>query len=210
MLIVLLFIALTVILVASPLTASSIVIVACWGTALIVWIVGAFYNARRSGVVRSRSPMNKWIGVSAIVVIILISIVPIDWHRTFDEPVWLRLLGGFVLVGSTAFTIWARVRLGRMWSSMAVEREDHQLRTDGPFAVTRHPIYTGMLGMLAGTAMVSGEATWIVALIGGAVILETKAVVEERLLLNVFPDEYPRYRKRVPQMIPLTRLRRPA
>jgi protein-S-isoprenylcysteine O-methyltransferase Ste14 len=152
--------------------------------------------------------MNKWIGVSAIAVVVLIAFVPVDWHRTFPEPAWLRTLGGVILVGSTTFTIWARVRLGRMWSSMAVEREGHELRTDGPFAVTRHPIYTGIIGMLLGTAFLSAEAEWLAALIAGVVILETKAIVEERLLLGVFPDEYPRYRNRVPQMIPVLRHRR--
>jgi protein-S-isoprenylcysteine O-methyltransferase Ste14 len=206
-LILLLLVALTVILLATPLTAGSVLIAACWGTGVVVWIVGAFYNARLSGAVRNRSPLNKWVGVSAVVVIVLIAVVPVDWHRTFDVPTWVQMLGGLILIGSTAFTMWARLRLGRMWSSMAVEREDHELRSDGPFAVTRHPIYTGIIGMLLGTTLLSGETSWLAALIAGIVILETKAIVEERLLLTVFPDEYPRYRKRVPQMIPIPRLR---
>jgi protein-S-isoprenylcysteine O-methyltransferase Ste14 len=207
-LIVLVIVAVIVILAVTPLTVSSVVIAACWGIGVLVWIVGAFYNARRSGAVKTRSPMNKWIAVSAIVTVALIEVAPVDWHRTFDVPTWAQMVGGLVLIGSTTFTIWARVRLGRMWSSMAVEREDHELRTDGPFAVTRHPIYTGILGMLLGTALLSQEMTWVAALLAGAVVLETKAIVEERLLVNVFPDEYPRYRKRVPQMIPFARLRR--
>jgi protein-S-isoprenylcysteine O-methyltransferase Ste14 len=208
MLIVLAIIAVIVIVAVTPLSASSVVIAVCWGVGVIVWIVGAFYNSRRSAPVKTRSPMNTWIAVSAIVVVVVIEVAPIDLHRTFDGPPWVQVLGGLILIGSTAFTIWARVRLGRMWSSMAVEREDHELRTDGPFAVTRHPIYTGILGMLLGTALLSQEMTWVAALVAGAVVLETKAVVEERLLLNVFPNEYPRYRRRVPQMIPLTRFAR--
>jgi len=60
------------------------------------------------------------------------------------------VVGLAILAVSTAFTIWARPALRTMWSFDPVVKQAHLLRTRGPYAVTRHPIYTGLLGMLLG------------------------------------------------------------
>ena len=49
-----------------------------------------------------------------------------------------------------------------MWSAAPAVKEGHQLRTSGPYAITRHPIYTGLLGMLLGTLLAAGAGPWIV------------------------------------------------
>jgi len=76
---------------------------------------------------------------------------------------WARILGLPILVAATAFAIWARIALGAIWSAAPTVLEEHKLRTSGPYSVTRHPIYTGLLAMLAGTALLAGGGRWIVA-----------------------------------------------
>jgi protein-S-isoprenylcysteine O-methyltransferase Ste14 len=126
-----------------------------------------------------------------------------DLHRLTDHSLWIELPGLAILVISTGFTLWARVRLGRMWSSTPnMLRADHQLRTDGPYAVTRHPIYTGLSGMLLGTVLLNGLGASLALLVVGAVILGMRIPVEERLMSKTFPDEYARYRERVPRFVP--------
>ena len=107
---------------------------------------------------------------------------------------------------STAFTVWARLSLGTMWSISTRAKDQHQLRTGGPYAVTRHPIYTGLLGMLLGTTLLNGIGHSVVLFPIGLVLLTIKARSEERLMLATFPEQYPRYRRRVPQLIPGLRL----
>jgi protein-S-isoprenylcysteine O-methyltransferase Ste14 len=92
-------------------------------------------------------------------------------------------------------------------SSSVVARAGHELRTDGPYAIVRHPIYTGVLGMLLGTTLLNGFGRWAVALAGGLVLVWVKARAEERLLVEVFPREYERYRQRTPGLVPLLRRR---
>jgi protein-S-isoprenylcysteine O-methyltransferase Ste14 len=76
--------------------------------------------------------------------------------------------------------------------------------------VTRHPIYTGLLAMLLGTGLLVGDGRWLVAFPVFVVFVEIKLHVEERLMLAEFPDEYPRYRTQVPQLVPgLRPVRRP-
>jgi protein-S-isoprenylcysteine O-methyltransferase Ste14 len=113
-----------------------------------------------------------------------------------------------ILVAATAFTLWARFALGTMWSGAPAVKEGHRLRTDGPYAITRHPIYTGMLGMVLGGVLLAGLGRWVLIFPVILVLLEVKIHTEEELMLAAFPDDYPRYRQRVPQLVPGLRLGR--
>jgi protein-S-isoprenylcysteine O-methyltransferase Ste14 len=97
-----------------------------------------------------------------------------------------------------------------MWSaSPNVLQEHHRLRTDGPYAITRHPIYTGLLGMLIGTVLLNGLGASVLLLVVGAGVLAVRIPIEERLMSKTFPEEYARYRARVPRLVPgVRRLRR--
>ena len=120
---------------------------------------------------------------------------------------WVELPGLVLLVISTIFTLWARAALGMMWSiSPDVVQDQHQLRTAGPYGITRHPIYTGLMGMLLGTALLNGMGTLLLLPLAGVAMWVTRVPVEERLLSAALPEEYARYRRRVPQLVPGLRL----
>ena len=80
--------------------------------------------------------------------------------------------------------------------------------TRGPYGVTRHPIYTGLLGMIAGTTLLAGGHELVALVVVGLVLFEVKIYQEERLMIATFPDEYAAYRRRVPQIVPGLRLMR--
>jgi protein-S-isoprenylcysteine O-methyltransferase Ste14 len=144
-----------------------------------------------------------------VLLVLVRAVIPAGfWATVSYRAPWLGILGAVILIGSTGFTVWARWRLGAMWTSSAVVKVDHQLRTDGPYRITRHPIYTGLLGMLIGTAMIGALGIWLLALLVGVVIAQVKLRAEERLLITEFPDEYARFRERVPALIPRIRLSR--
>jgi protein-S-isoprenylcysteine O-methyltransferase Ste14 len=107
-----------------------------------------------------------------------------------------------VLIASTVFALWARFSLGTSWSIAPEVGGDRRLRTEGPYAVTRHPIYTGLLGMILGTALLAGLGQAILAVVAGLIVFSVKVHQEEQLLLATFPESYPGYRQRVPQLIP--------
>jgi hypothetical protein len=109
-------------------------------------------------------------------------------HFATDHARWIEFPGLALLIASTGFTIWARLKLGRMWSaSPNMLRANHELRTDGPYAITRHPIYTGLLGMLLGTLLVNGLGVSLALLGVAAVFLVTRIPIEERLMSRTFP-----------------------
>ncbi len=184
-------------------TLTNIAVGVCWGLVGLVWIGGAIYNARRGPTVRER-PTPDYAGVVAIIAVwLILREAPGDfWRSLTDGSGWLRALGLPLLLAATAFTVWARVVLGTMWAASTVAKQDHELHTDGPYHITRHPIYTGILGMVAGTALLYGLGRWAAVLVLVAALLELKIHAEEQLLGRLFPASYDEYRRRVPQLIP--------
>ena len=188
----------------------AVIVGLCWALFALVWLVGAAYNARRGPAARTRRPWVPNVLGAVIAVWVLLQLLPIDLSSLRVGGPWIRVLGVAVLVPATAFTLWARVVLGTMWSSTPTAKQGHELRTDGPYTITRHPIYTGMLGMVTGTALAARLGRWIPVLVAAAVIVELKIRAEEQLLMETFPDRYPQFRSRVPQLIPgLHRVWRP-
>jgi protein-S-isoprenylcysteine O-methyltransferase Ste14 len=82
------------------------------------------------------------------------------------------------------------------------------LQTNGPYSVTRHPIYTGLFGMLLGSVLLNGLGTSLAFLVVGSIVVATRIPIEERLMSKTFPDEYARYRERVPRFVPGLKLLR--
>ena len=185
-------------------------IAVCVGVVVVVWVAGALYNAlhtlrnashaphERTG----RQPRSTALNVLAVVCAGLAIVTRSHFDGLAVGALWVRVFGLAVLVASSVFTLWARFSLGTMWSVAPQVKDDHQLRSHGPYAVTRHPIYTGVLGMLLGATLLSGIGQWIVLFPVGLIVFEVKIRMEERLMLVTFPDDYPRYRRRVPQLVP--------
>jgi protein-S-isoprenylcysteine O-methyltransferase Ste14 len=175
----------------------------CWGLVIVMWIAGALLQPRGSHR-RHQGPSGAlWGAVAVIGAVLVVRLAWDDLRRLADHSWWIELSGFVLLVASTAFTIWARLRLGRMWSaSPNMLQGNHELRTHGPYAISRHPIYTGLLGMLLGTVLLNGLGVSLEVLVVGAVFVATRIPIEERLMSTAFPDEYASYRERVPLLIP--------
>jgi protein-S-isoprenylcysteine O-methyltransferase Ste14 len=183
--------------------AALVTLAACWGLILVAWVAGALYGLFRARPERSRrrSGAATIIGTVAVCAMLAVLLRRYTSGLTVAAP-WARGLGLAILILSTAFALWARVTLGTMWSVAPRVKGDRRLRTHGPYAVTRHPIYSGLLGMLLGTTLLAGVGELIALVPVGLIFFEVKIRQEERLLLATFPEEYPEYRRVVPQLIP--------
>jgi protein-S-isoprenylcysteine O-methyltransferase Ste14 len=104
------------------------------------------------------------------------------WSALAVHVTELQVIGVILLIAATLFTLWSRLVLGTMWSSAAAVKSDHQLRTGGPYRVTRHPIYTGILGMLAGTTLMFVSA-WPVLL-----ICSRSSCLRSQMRSNLWPN----------------------
>ena len=170
----------------------------CAGGAFgVTWVGGALYNASRGPRQSTHAPVR---GFVVVVVIACASfytvfrVVPTHTWRSLEwRSPWGTGIGAAILLGSMVFALWARFVLGTMWTLDAEVKGGHVLRTDGPYGISRHPIYTGILGMLVGSLLLAGVGRWLLLLPVGLVLFEVKLHVEEKLMVATFPDEYPRY-----------------
>lgn len=98
--------------------------------------------------------------------------------------------------------IWARRRLGRNWSGEITIKVEHQLIRSGPYKLLRHPIYTGLLAMYAGTALVSGEWLAIIGFAIAAFAYWRKIRLEEANLKVAFGADYDAYSRETWALVP--------
>jgi protein-S-isoprenylcysteine O-methyltransferase Ste14 len=116
-----------------------------------------------------------------------------------DWPFWL---GAALTAAGLLFTVWARVELGRNWSAIVTVKESHELVTTGPYALVRHPIYTGLLLAFIGSAIARGEWRGVLAVAIAWIALWRKLSVEEQWMKETFGDAYREYSRRVAALVP--------
>jgi protein-S-isoprenylcysteine O-methyltransferase Ste14 len=68
--------------------------------------------------------------------------------------------------------------------------------------LVRHPIYSGLLLALLGTAIAAGEIRAFAGLGLAFIGFLLKSAAEEQLMREQFSDEYARYSQRVRRLIP--------
>jgi protein-S-isoprenylcysteine O-methyltransferase len=101
-----------------------------------------------------------------------------------------------------AFAIWARTTLGSNWSGNVTLKKEHELVQSGPYSIVRHPIYTGFFFGMLGAAVTIGQVKGFVALPIIFFNHRYKILLEEKLMLQQFPDAYPDYSKKTAAYIP--------
>jgi protein-S-isoprenylcysteine O-methyltransferase Ste14 len=101
-----------------------------------------------------------------------------------------------------SYAVWARLHLGRMWSAVVTVKAEHRIVRTGPYTITRHPIYTGLLLALVGTVLVRDTLGGLIGCAFMATGFVLKLRQEERMLIEHFGEDYRVYRKEVPALIP--------
>jgi protein-S-isoprenylcysteine O-methyltransferase Ste14 len=112
------------------------------------------------------------------------------------------IFGLLLTILGLAFAAWARDILGRNWSGRIIIQVDHQLITAGPYAYVRHPLYTGLITALAGTALISGDLGSVLGFLIAVNIFRLKAHREEQLLETEFGATYSTYRTHTGGILP--------
>ena len=183
-------------------TASHIV-VACWFVFIFVWLIAAFRTKRivERQSVASRLAHRFPIGLGWWMLLFPKLRAPMNL-QILPHTTLLQMAAAVICVCGLVFTIWARQTLAGNWSSDVTFKQDHELIRTGPYHIVRHPIYTGLLAMCVGSAILIGQLRGVFGVLLVTVGFWIKLCQEERLMLQHFPDTYPNYRREVKALIP--------
>ena len=169
------------------------------------WIVfWAYWLVMAATAKAGRSRWTQFAGVrvaSILVILVLIRLRVFKIHGAATGNPWLLGIGLAIFILGLALAVWARVYHGRNWGMPMSQKADPELVTTGPYARVRHPIYSGIILGVIGTAIAINPYWLIAAVIFGAYFLYS-AVVEERTMAKLFPAAYPPYKRATKMLIP--------
>jgi protein-S-isoprenylcysteine O-methyltransferase Ste14 len=177
----------------------------------VVWIVFLVYwqvKAANTKTTRRLEPALSRILrvlVFAIVIILLSTTwIPLPWlyRQLWPVGLWPFWLGAAVTIAGILFAVWAREHLGRNWSRSVTIKEDHELITTGPYAVVRHPIYTGILAGFLGMAIAISQVRGVVAFVLIFFVLWVKFRMEEQWMRSQFGETYAEYAHQTAAVVP--------
>jgi protein-S-isoprenylcysteine O-methyltransferase Ste14 len=173
-----------------------------WVIWLVYWVVMAFSTKRTI-------ERGGFVGYRLVALIVFVGCVVAGrlLHLSSQSRLWqttlaLGVLTDCIVLAGAAFTVWARITLGRNWSAEVTFKQDHELIESGPYALARHPIYTGLIAMALGTAINYGRAIGFALFFSICGAVWWKARQEERIMSRHFPDAYAEYKQRVRALIP--------
>ncbi len=169
-------------------------IFAVWIAFGVYWFVSALGAKSGSGTGRFRAP-----GLIVILAFVLLRIF--GAKSVAVHAVTLEVVGAIVFASGVALAVWARIYLGRNWGMPMTQKDEPELVTSGPYRYIRHPIYSGILLAVLGTALTT-NIYWLIAFAVLGVYFVYSATVEERLLTASFPSTYPSYRETTKMLIP--------
>jgi protein-S-isoprenylcysteine O-methyltransferase Ste14 len=138
-------------------------------------------------------------GVSAIGVVLIADVL--GRGSLAVHSLTLAAIGALLFACGIALAVWARQYLGRNWGMPMTQRAEPELVTSGPYRFVRHPIYTGLLTAMLGTALISSLLGLIVVAVLTAYFCYC-GIIEERNLAASFPNAYPEYRSKTKMLIP--------
>jgi protein-S-isoprenylcysteine O-methyltransferase Ste14 len=165
-----------------------------WIVFWVYWLVTAAGAKAGSRTGRARLP-----GLTIVIVLLLVRAFG-GGSGLVDDPV-LGTIGAVVFASGLGLAVWARVYLGRNWGMPMTRKDEPELVTSGPYRFVRHPIYSGILLALLGTAL-AVELYFLIAVVLVGAYFVYSARVEEGTMTESFPLAYPRYRARTKMLIP--------
>jgi protein-S-isoprenylcysteine O-methyltransferase Ste14 len=173
-----------------------------WCAWAISWGVAARWASRAEARPAAKQQWFYWalvaVGAALLCANFATGATRMDWmpFDTKEQILFVLALAGL------GFTWWARIHLGALWSGTVTRKAHHKIIKTGPYAVVRHPIYSGLSLALIATALLRPG---VLGLIGAAMIIVSFVIkyrLEEQFLMEELGPEYKTYRKQVAALVP--------
>ena len=175
-----------------------------WIAFLIYWQIKAFNTKTTRRLEPAASRILRVLIFLIAIVLLSTTRIPLRWLYLQPWPtgLWPFWLGAAVMVGGLLFAVWAREHLGSNWSRSVTIKQGHELITTGPYAVVRHPIYTGILAGFLGTAIALSEVRGYIAFVLIFLALWLKLRMEEQWMRSQFGETYATYAHQTAALVP--------
>ncbi|HLH03329.1 MAG TPA: isoprenylcysteine carboxylmethyltransferase family protein [Bryobacteraceae bacterium] len=172
-----------------------------WIVVLAAWILTSFWS-KKTIRKQSRGSRLGQIGLGVLAGVLLSGRI---WKgpQLIPQNAETGWVGLALTLAGVALALWARFVLGRNWSGTVTVKHNHELVRGGPYRVVRHPIYSGFLLALLGTAVATGTACAFAGLVLAAVALRLKSLTEEQFMTEEFGAQYLEYKRETRALIPL-------
>lgn len=175
-----------------------------WIAFIVYWRVKAADTKTSERLEPKAWPIIRALTFVVVIVLLLVPRIPLRWlYRQLWPagmlPFWI---GAAVTVGGILFAVWARRHLGRNWSNAVTIKHDHELIRTGPYALVRHPIYTGILTGFLGTAIALSQVRGVIGFILIFLVLWAKLRMEEEWMRSQFGETYATYVHQTAALVP--------
>ena len=171
-----------------------------WMLIMTVWLALAFESNEPVEIKRDRrSDFTVWIvGIGGLVLLL----PRFNGPQLIPRIMLIRIIGCVLTITGFAFALWARFYLGKNWDAFISLKLHHKLVRTGPYAVVRHPIYSGFMIALVGTTLNFGHLRSFVAAAMVILAWAYKSKLEETFMRDHFGMEYDHYCQDVKRLIP--------
>jgi len=180
------------------------IILGLWMAVFVVWAIAggrAKRTVRAQSDLRARAPL--WVVLVAWMLLLSPRFRPgllgLRFVPMSDAAAYAGLAIAVIGLG---FAVWARFHIGRNWDALVALKENHQLVRTGPYAIVRHPIYSGFILATLGTAITQGDVGGLLSTALIAIAWGYKSRVEEVFMIEAFGAEYEQYRREVKALVP--------
>ena len=175
-----------------------------WIAFLLYWNIKAVDTKTTQRMEPAVSRMLRVLAFLIAITLLAIPRIPLRWLNVqlWPSGLWPFWLGAAITVAGILFAVWAREHLGRNWSRSVTIKKDHELISTGPYAVVRHPIYTGILAGFLGMAIAVCQVRGFLALAVMFLALWVKLRMEEKWMRSQFGETYASYARHTAAVVP--------
>jgi protein-S-isoprenylcysteine O-methyltransferase Ste14 len=175
-----------------------------WAVVITIWIVTSFTSKRT---IRRQSIGSRLAQLCLVLLgaLLISGKVPggalLGW-QVIPKSTAADYVGLMLTLTGIGLALWARFALGKNWSGTVTLKQDHVLVQSGPYRIVRHPIYSGFLLALLGTASLHGTANAFFGVAVIALAFRLKSLTEESFMTEQFGQQYTTYKHAVKALIP--------
>ena len=178
-----------------------------WVAFYLVWLVWALRTKPTRVSEGTSSRLSYMVPVVAAYVLMFTRHAGNAWLQLqlLPDNLWVQALGIAITVAGLAFAVWARIYLGANWSSSVTVKVGHELVRNGPYRWVRHPIYSGLVLAMLGTAVANRQVRGMIAVLLTFVGFTIKSRIEERAMVMTFGPQYEEYSRNTGGILPKLR-----